>query len=230
MAHEMIHYYLAYNGTDPKVTHGREFHELADRVSQALGVPITDEVDTSNMTMGNPSSLGISPTLLAYMKSYKGSFENYLPKIKQEGKNKVGQMEEIYGMLCAFTKNLIYALNRAIKKRSLNEANILKPINDFIYGYRKGYNATLNALVGNGKYGYDANTNNPYGSLGGKINSKRLMDLLYIVYPQMKKKYEKVTMGYNSNLISTLFATVDDLKARIDNEAHSNGQQSPQMA
>ncbi len=232
MAHEMIHYYLAYNGMDPRATHGKEFKDMANRISQMLGVPITDEIDTSNIPIGQTNTLGISPTLLAYMKSYKGSFENYLPKIKQEGKNKDGEMRQFYNAICFFTKDLIYALDRAINKRSLNEANFMKPINDFISGYKRGYNATLNALVGNDNYGFKNVYNNPYYSysnMNGESDKKTLIDLLYNHYPPLRRKYEKNAMGYSSNLISTLFATVDDLKARIDNEAHSNGQQSPQM-
>lgn len=48
LAHEMIHYYLAYFGLDKSCSHGREFKKMAKRLNQTYGLNITKHLDISN--------------------------------------------------------------------------------------------------------------------------------------------------------------------------------------
>jgi len=48
LAHEMIHYYLAYFGLDKSCSHGREFKKMAKRLNQTYGLNITKQLDISN--------------------------------------------------------------------------------------------------------------------------------------------------------------------------------------
>lgn len=45
LIHEMIHYYLVFNGKDRKCTHGKEFHEMADDFNLRYGMNITSTID-----------------------------------------------------------------------------------------------------------------------------------------------------------------------------------------
>ena len=47
MCHEMIHYYLALDGTDRKCRHGRAFQQMADELNLNYGLHITKRLDLS---------------------------------------------------------------------------------------------------------------------------------------------------------------------------------------
>ena len=45
LVHEMIHYYLAYNGIDTECSHGKEFNKIADKFNRTYGMNITSTID-----------------------------------------------------------------------------------------------------------------------------------------------------------------------------------------
>lgn len=47
LAHEMLHYYLAYKHLDNDLTHGDEFHKYAKEINEKYGFNITDKVNCS---------------------------------------------------------------------------------------------------------------------------------------------------------------------------------------
>jgi len=51
LVHEMIHYYLAYNGIDIRCQHGREFMEKASEFNRMYGMNITSTIDLSGYTI-----------------------------------------------------------------------------------------------------------------------------------------------------------------------------------
>ena len=57
LVHEMIHYYLVYNGKDRKCRHGKEFIEVADEFNRKYGMNITSTIDLTPYTIkkGNSS-------------------------------------------------------------------------------------------------------------------------------------------------------------------------------
>ena len=48
VVHEMIHYYLAYNGIDPQCHHGKEFKKMAKEFNKKYGMNITPKIDLSS--------------------------------------------------------------------------------------------------------------------------------------------------------------------------------------
>lgn len=48
MVHEMIHYYLAWNGIKHPCDHGKEFMEKANELNEKYGLNITKKVDASS--------------------------------------------------------------------------------------------------------------------------------------------------------------------------------------
>lgn len=229
VAHEMIHYYLAYYGIDIKCKHGNEFHNLANQINSRMGLNITDTVDISQMTYGRQNQQ-LSAQLLGYMNSYANSLKQYLPQIKNESKSKNGRLAEFYTTLYSFTENLVYALQRCVKKRSLNEdvGNLVqqvlpfKPVNDYVNGFRDWYNDAARW------FSMDGDSRNRRGQgYGAQMNSTDLIGLLYNVYPNIKKQYQKYSMGYNSQTITNEFTMIDDLKSKIDAEINNAQGQNP---
>lgn len=49
MCHEMIHYYLAYNGIDRKCRHGKEFMQMANGLNKKYKLHIRTEYDMLNL-------------------------------------------------------------------------------------------------------------------------------------------------------------------------------------
>jgi hypothetical protein len=50
LVHEMIHYYLAYNGIDVDGTHGKEFQKLAKKFNKQYKMHISEIIDMSKYT------------------------------------------------------------------------------------------------------------------------------------------------------------------------------------
>lgn len=209
VAHEMIHYYLAYFGIN---NHGYEFQSLANKINRTMGLQISDTVDATQMGYNN-QQLQVSGQLLGYMNACAKALNQYLPKIKQESNGKNGNLTEFFSTVYEFTYNLINALNRCISKKSLNEDLIqkvlpFKPIDDFRYGFKKYYAMAQNWI--NGKNGNTTYSNS------GTISNTDLIGLLYSVYPKLRTKYQR--LGYKSTVITNEFKSIDDLKVRIDAE------------
>ena len=50
MVHEMIHYYLAWNGVKTKLDHGKEFMAIANELNEKYGLNVTKTLDASSFT------------------------------------------------------------------------------------------------------------------------------------------------------------------------------------
>ena len=48
MVHEMIHYYLAWNGIDRRCRHGKEFMAMAAQLNEQYGLNVTKTLDASH--------------------------------------------------------------------------------------------------------------------------------------------------------------------------------------
>ena len=59
MVHEMIHYYIAWNGIKDNGEHGLKFMEMANRLNEAYGLNVTRTFDSSSFvkTANAPKSL-----------------------------------------------------------------------------------------------------------------------------------------------------------------------------
>jgi predicted SprT family Zn-dependent metalloprotease len=56
LIHEMIHYYLTYNGVEIDELHGKEFHRLAKMFNKQYGMHITATIDESKYKRRKGSS------------------------------------------------------------------------------------------------------------------------------------------------------------------------------
>ena len=61
MVHEMIHYYIAWNGIKDNGEHGREFMRIADEINAKYGLNVTIDKDASSFkkTENAPRHTGI---------------------------------------------------------------------------------------------------------------------------------------------------------------------------
>ena len=50
MVHEMIHYYLAWNGVKTELDHGKEFMAIANDLNEKYGLNVTKTLDASSFT------------------------------------------------------------------------------------------------------------------------------------------------------------------------------------
>ena len=50
MVHEMIHYYLAWNGVKTRSDHGKEFMAIAHELNEKYGLNVTKTLDASSFT------------------------------------------------------------------------------------------------------------------------------------------------------------------------------------
>ncbi len=66
MVHEMIHYYLAWNGIDTKCSHGKDFIKMAEEMNTKYGLNITKNIDSSTYHRNEkePTYKGIFPLLM----------------------------------------------------------------------------------------------------------------------------------------------------------------------
>ncbi len=56
LVHEMIHYYLVWNGRDRKCKHGKEFKRMADDFNIRYGMNITPTIDLTPYTIAEGKS------------------------------------------------------------------------------------------------------------------------------------------------------------------------------
>ena len=50
MVHEMVHYYLAWNGVKTRSDHGKEFMSIANELNEIYGLNVTKTLDASSFT------------------------------------------------------------------------------------------------------------------------------------------------------------------------------------
>ena len=232
VGHEMIHYKLALSGLDMNCTHGQFFKQMAAQMNTALGLNIDEKIDTGTINYGISQSNQNQPSrqLLAYMNSYARSLNGYASQIKNTLNNTDSEAKKFLGNLYTFSSALIKALNRCVSKQSLNEDyNLLQTpqfVNDFIRGYRDWARPTqefFNSIIRNrnGQQHY-------YGHNGSLVINRgaTLSQLLYNVFPDIEKEYNKINNSTFNSLNSipcviNIIELVRDLKDRIENETQN---------
>ena len=242
MAHEMIHYYLAYAHIDMQCTHGEAFQDMANEMNSELGLNIEEEVDTGNIQYGQSQKNMFKPSteLIGYMQSYMNSFSKYSQQITQilNTPSTVGLPKQFIRSLLTFTNSMINALQRCVNKQSINEANgnlNVTALSDFKHGFREGYYDTKNIITYIYRLKHGGTTfNATYDSNGDlRINKTiKLVELLYKVLPTL------ITYGrtVNKNNILSKYPCIDnviigstDLRNRIEKEINGfNGGQNSQ--
>lgn len=239
VGHEMIHYALALNGTDASCSHGQAFQQMASQMNSALGLNISERVDTSNIPYGMNQQTSFNPStqLIAFMSSCVGSFNQYAQQMKMETKNANGNVAKFINDFLSFTVALSAALKRCVSKKTLNESGLQTPgfINDFISGYRSWSNSTLNFfdLINRYRNGYGSG-GVYYDRNGGLVIDKntKLFALLYNVFPKMEKEYNKVnTNSFNALngvvCITNAMQLTQDLTSKIETEIRNAQGQNP---
>jgi len=240
VAHEMIHYYLAYYGVDKNCRHIDEFHRIASEMNKQLGLSITDTVDVTNTQYGNMGNKqSMSTELLGYMNSYLQSLTQYLPKISEECKGKSGNVLNVYRSFYYFTQNIIAALKRCIAKRSINESfadsakmignNLTNNVtNSFTDNVKSTISNGIQSLIpiralngitnGSGRNEYYNSNANGNNNNNNNTSNEKLIYLLYNYYPKLRKQYENISQMNPSQTIANEIKILDDLKTRIEAE------------
>lgn len=110
IAHEMIHYYLAYIGHDTNCTHNAEWQQMASDINQDYGLNITETIDSSQY---NPSQ-------------QPNGGGNAQPNPQQGGNGQQpngGSNPQLWTQLKQIRKNLIDLYKRSEKEQKHLEAN-----------------------------------------------------------------------------------------------------------
>jgi len=225
LAHEMIHYYLAQIGADPKCSHGVEFKQMANNINSQFGLNIDERVDTGNMTY-NQQSNGYTPSqqIMGKLRAYYNALEQYNSQMEKDMNNKNGQIGFFIQSLYSFDIALLNAINKCVKKNSLNEGGeFTKAINDFGRGYDK-WSSWMTDLLTKKNDGIKG------GSKSGNVSynsNATLMQLLYYTFPNdIEKKFDKVnkntmnalsSIGYVDAIMQTIRQMESDIETEMQN-------------
>lgn len=224
LAHEMIHYYLAQIGLDPKCSHGAEFKQMANNINSQLGLNIDERVDTGNMVYGQQGNTYTpSQQIMGKLKAYHQALEQYTSQMKSDMGNKSGLIKFFIQSLYSFNVALMDAIKRCVKKNSLNESS-----NDFssdIRAFKSGYNEWSKGFLDFLK----RNISKRGGSKGGNAssyegNNATLMQLLCYTFPNdIEKKFDKInnsTMNALSSIdyVDASMQTIRQMEADVETE------------
>lgn len=248
MAHEMIHYYLAYAYIDMQCTHGEAFQHMANEMNSELGLNIEEEVDTGNIQYKQSEENMFEPSkeLLAYMQSYMNSFAKYAAQMKKglNDNSIINATQNNYVVLfiqnlLTYTNAMVNALQRCVNSQSINEANGstmngTQLVNDFKRGFRKGYRFTKELLYQIFSFKRGAKTKNATYDSNGNLKTNKnitLVELLYSVFPTIEKNYEDINSQSENALnkfayVTNVMTCSKELRDRIDAEINefNNGQ------
>lgn len=225
LAHEMIHYYLAQIGADPKCSHGVEFKQMANDINSQFGLNIDERVDTGNMTY-NQQSNGYTPSqqIMGKLRAYYNALEQYNSQMEKDMNNKNGQIGFFIQSLYSFDIALLNAINKCVKKNSLNEGGeFTKAINDFGRGYDK-WSSWMTDLLTKKNDGIKGGSKSGNASYN---NNATLMQLLYYIFPNdIEKKFDKVnkntmnalsSIGYVDAIMQTIRQMESDIETEMQN-------------
>ena len=112
MAHEMIHYYLAYIGHDTNCTHNAEWQQMAADFNQDYGLEITETIDTSKYTPSQQPNGGGN-----------GNGQPNNPQNPSQQPNGGGINPQIWKQLQQISKNLTKFYEQASKEQNSLSAN-----------------------------------------------------------------------------------------------------------
>lgn len=227
IAHEMIHYYLAKTGVDPNCSHGVEFQQIANQLNSKFGLTIDETVDTGGMNYGtNNNSYTPNSQSIRNLGIYFNTIKKYNDQMKNDMKNKGGDVGSFCQVLYQFDISLLNALNRCISKKSINEGGeFSKAIGNFRSGYNNWSNTVNNITnkilhlrnYGSLPYGGE-NSNSAYN------NGASLMELLFNIFPNdIEKKHTTInnkTMNALESIgyIHAIMSSIRSLAQYIQNE------------
>ena len=226
VAHEMIHYYLAKIGLDPKCGHGQEFKQLANTINTQFGLSIDETVDTGNMTYGGNSNNYVpNKQVIGKLKAYYSAINQYNNQMKKDIGNKNGEIALFMQTLYSFDIALLNAIKRCVSKNSLNEGGeFTKAMGDFRHGYNKGYNWMLDILTKKRNDNFNGGKNANSAAFN---NNASLMELLFNVFPyNIEKKFDTInnkTMNLLSSIssVDSLITTIRDMGGYVENEINN---------
>lgn len=112
MAHEMIHYYLAYIGHDTNCTHNAEWQQMADDFNQDYGLEISETIDTTKYTPSQQPNGGGN-----------GNGQPNNPQNPSQQPNGGGINPQIWKQLEQIAKNLVKFYEQASKEQNSLSAN-----------------------------------------------------------------------------------------------------------
>lgn len=242
LAHEMIHFYLAYNQIDMQGTHGPDWQHLANQFNTQYGLNITENIDTSGYGQNsNPTPL--DPQTLQMLEAYANQFQNDLKQITTEYQQyseanktaiKIDYTKQTINSLIPFLSSIIAAIQRCVQKQSLNEAqdvfSIWNPVNVahvFKNKYRK-WDSLLGDMfiskndAGKASSGKKGNIDKNKDS----YNEKTLYELMFNDYPKIKRFYQASANEINQNVptVSTTIQSLDTLQQQLS-QIYSQQQQ-----
>ena len=163
VAHEMIHYYLAWTYRNSDCFHGELFQEWANFINSKLGLNITEEVDTRELQYGTDDASQtttddntniINNDVIGNLRNYYNAIKKYYSELETDVLKSNGNtaISNFIKTLSTFCTALLNALERCVSKQSLNESGeFTKGINAFKNGYNSGNRFTLNLLKGFGE-------------------------------------------------------------------------------
>ena len=229
LAHEMIHYYLAQIGADPKCSHGVEFKQMANDINSQFGLNIDERVDTGNMTY-NQQSNGYTPSqqIIGKLRAYYNALEQYNSQMEKDMNNKNGQIGFFIQSLYSFDIALLNAINRCVKKNSLNESD---DFSSDIAAFKNGYNKWSNGFLDFLKNMKGTKSGSRSGNASYN-NNATLMQLLYYTFPNdIEKKFDKVnkntmnalsSIGYVDAIMQTIRQMESDIETEMQNAQGTN--------
>lgn len=225
LAHEMIHYYLAQIGVDPKCSHGLEFKQMANNINSQFGLNIDERVDTGNMVYGQQGNTYTpSQQIIGKLRAYHQALEQYTSQMKSDMGNKSGLIKFFIQSLYSFNVALMDAIKRCVKKNSLNEGGeFTKAIGDFNRGFDKWYDSTLRFLTkGNNFSKHGGSKKGNASSYEG--SNATLMQLLCYTFPNdIEKKFDKInnsTMNALSSIdyVDASMQTIRQMESDVETE------------
>lgn len=230
LAHEMIHYWLAMNGADPKCSHGTEFRQMANNINSQFGLNIDERVDTGNMVYNKKSNVyKPSSQIIGKLKAYHQALQQYTSQMKNDMNNKSGSIGMFIQTLYSFNIALMNAITRCVKKNSLNESN---DFSSDIAAFRNGYNQWSNGFIDFLKNIKTSKYNSNGGKASSYNNNSTLMRLLFTTFPyDIEKKFDKInrntmnalsSIGYVDAIMQTIRQMESDIETEMQNAQGSN--------
>jgi hypothetical protein len=253
MAHEMIHYYLAYIGHDTNCTHNAEWQQMAADFNQDYGLDITETIDTSNYTPnpnnnGNnqPNNSGINPQVWKQLEQIQKALQSAYNKALKEHKTLQSNSQTNQKKMLTASENLIQLcipicerITACIQQQTLNES--LKDVfglNNLHKNYYQMGNNLLTNFVGTfQKYKHDwdkrlwgdkKKSRYKYIDDNGQLidNEYTLYQLVFNIYPNVKQQYSKysTTLSQQVPTSTQIITEIDGLQQLMQQELGQNQQ------
>jgi hypothetical protein len=222
LVHEMIHYWLAMIGADPKCTHGIEFKQMASQINSQCNLNIDERVDTGGMTYNNNyNAYKPSQQIIGKLRGYHQALQQYTSQMKNDIGNKSGNIGMFIQTLYSFNVALINAIDRCVKKNSLNESD---DFSSDIAAFKNGYNQWSNDFLDFLKNWNGIRNTSNKGKASSYNNNATLMRLLFTTFPyEIEKKFDavnKTTMNALSSIgyVDATMQTIRQMGQEVETE------------